>query len=220
MGKKDTKTLLSEATELPFIIEILTALSLIVAPIILMIKFGPNAAFISALMAGILVVIYALFKYRARVNPPVQGPSEADFHSDLNSRLTETFIIQIIFGVAMVVAGLFTIVSTGFDISIIMTLISGGLLIAYSLYFYAKVQTYLAKLGEKGDQEYNNKVRIKLNETFIIQLIFGVAMVVVGLYLLITGFDLNVLMTIISGALLIVYSIYYYRVQMSLQKPA
>ncbi|MHA1131613.1 MAG: hypothetical protein ACTSQQ_12500, partial [Candidatus Helarchaeota archaeon] len=70
-----------------------------------------------------------------------------------------------------------------------------------------------------GTTEYDQKAAVKINETFIIQLIFGCAMVGAALITLLSyGFDMNILMTLISGGMLIAYSIYYYRLNLRLHK--
>ncbi|MFX1294683.1 MAG: hypothetical protein ACFFD2_07495 [Promethearchaeota archaeon] len=213
MGKKEVKDILGADVNQPFIIELIVGLSMIVAPIILMINtgvFDPTLA--TSIVSGILIVVYAFYYYYQRKNQAAQGTNAEDYSAELNIQMNETFIIQMIFGAVMAVAGLIGLITIAIDINSIMVTISGFLLIVYSLVFYIRKKNLMI-LGEKGAEDFDIEVRAKVKETFIIQLIFGIAMVVAPLITMISyGFNMNLLMTVISGALLIVYSIYYYRV--------
>ena len=211
MGKKDVKELLSEDIDYPFIIELIIAISMI-APSIIMAFTGINPTLLTMLCAGALILIYALMYYLKRKTQQAEAATGEDFRDELKTRMNETLIMQLIFGVAMVLAAVASMILSGifFDMNVIMTIVSGGLLIAYSIYYY-RVRTNL--MAEKDENEFDKKVRAKLNETFILQLIFGVAMVAAGgVAMIATGFDFNMLLTMISGGLLIAYAIYYYRV--------
>ncbi|MHA1651686.1 MAG: hypothetical protein ACTSYB_15955 [Candidatus Helarchaeota archaeon] len=218
MSKKDVKSILSTNVDQPFIIEVLIGLSMIVTSIVMMISSGPDPTLVSTVVAGILVIFYAFYYYLKRTQRLTQKIQDEEFHIELKLRMNETFIIQLIFGAAMVIAGLFNIILYGFDMNFIMTAISGILLLIYSIRYY-QVRSYVVGLGEKGDSTFKTELHIKLNETFIIQLIFGVAMVIAPLIMMFSyGFDMNLIMTIISGGLLIIYSIYYYRLKIALSR--
>lgn len=145
------------------------------------------------------------------------SPKDENLSNEINTRMTEAFIVQMIFGIAMTVIGLVYMFISGFNLNMLMTIISGALLIGYSIYYYLKIRTNLQEIALKGETDYKNLVKSKLNETFIIQLIFGVAMVIIPLIMMISsGFNLNLLTTLISGGLLVVYSIIYYRVRIQI----
>jgi drug/metabolite transporter (DMT)-like permease len=219
MTKKDALAILNTEVDQPFIIELLVGISVLVAPIVIAINRGyADPATISAVVAGALVVIYALYAYKTKQTQIDQAATDEAFREKLNARMNETFIVQVIFGAAMAIMGIITMINYGFDYNSLMTIISGALLLIYSIYYY-RMRLNLKELGEKGDTDYDQVASAKLNETFLVQLIFGCAMVGAALVTMISyGFDTNILMTLISGGLLIVYSIYYYRLNMQLNK--
>lgn len=216
MNKRDIKAILSKKIDQAFIIEVILGVLMIIVPLIWMLNYGQDPTLVSIIVAGIFIVFFALYYYRSRSNLKAQATADDNFYNELNTRMNETFVMQLIFGVAMVVAALVSIIIYGFNLSIITTLISGALLIVYSIYYY-KIRINLKELGKKGDKSFEKKASSKLNETFTIQIIFGVAMIIAALVSITTyGFDVNIIMTLISGGFLVVYSIYYYRVRISL----
>ncbi|MHA1276100.1 MAG: hypothetical protein ACTSQI_00315 [Candidatus Helarchaeota archaeon] len=219
MTKKDVIDLLNTDIDQPFIIEILIGISMIVTPIILAINQGfVDPTIITAILSGVLVIIYAISAYLTKHRQMAQASTKERFYKKLNARMNETFIIQVIFGAAMAIVGVINLIQLGLDYSFIMTIVSGVLLLVYSVYYY-RMRLQLKELGEKGTTEYDQKAAVKINETFIIQLIFGCAMVGAALITLLSyGFDMNILMTLISGGMLIAYSIYYYRLNLRLHK--
>ena len=144
--------------------------------------------------------------------------SEKDLKVKMNVRLNETFIVQLIFGVAMIIVPIVMMIMVyGFDFNLLFSIISGALLIVYSVRFYY-VKINLLDQVEKSEKDFHIKARARLNETFIVQLIFGVAMIIVPIVMMIMvyGFNFNLLISIISGALLIVYSFRFYYVKTDL----
>jgi membrane protein implicated in regulation of membrane protease activity len=133
--------------------------------------------------------------------------AKTDIKSELRAFLNEQFIIQLIFGLAMLVFPLIMMIIYGFNVSLITTAISGGLLIVYT-FRYLRFRTALIKGLEQSDKDISSKLATRLNETFIIQLVFGVLMLLVPVITMVLyGFNLNLLMTAISGGLLIFYSL-------------
>jgi len=133
--------------------------------------------------------------------------AKTDIKSELCAFLNEQFIIQLIFGLAMLVFPLIMMIIYGFNVSLITTAISGGLLIVYT-FRYLRFRTALIKGLEQSDKDISSKLATRLNETFIIQLVFGVLMLLVPVITMVLyGFNLNLLMTAISGGLLIFYSL-------------
>jgi membrane protein implicated in regulation of membrane protease activity len=133
--------------------------------------------------------------------------AKTDIKSELRAFLNEQFIIQLIFGLAMLVFPVIMMIIYGFNVSLITTAISGGLLIVYT-FRYLRFRTALIKGLEQSDKDISSKLATRLNETFIIQLVFGVLMLLVPVITMVLyGFNLNLLMTAISGGLLIFYSL-------------
>lgn len=123
--------------------------------------------------------------------------AEKDIKSDLHAFLNEEFIVQLIFGVLMLAFPLIMMIIYGFNVSLLSTAISGGLLIFFT-FRYLRL----------SDQDISTKFTAKLNEAFIIQLIFGALMLLAPVITMILyGFNFNLLTTAISGGLLIFYSI-------------
>lgn len=136
---------------------------------------------------------------------------------EIEARLNETFIVQLFFGILMVVVPIIMMIAVyGFDFNLLFSIISGALLIFYAFRVY-NVRLNLMNLAEKSDKDLNNIMKARVNETFIVQLIFGILMVVVPIILMIAmyGFDYNLLFSVISGGLLIFYAFRYYRTNMN-----
>ncbi len=132
---------------------------------------------------------------------------------EMNARLDETFIVQLIFGALIVVLTVVMMIGTyTFDFNLLFSIISGVLLIVYAIRYY-RVKANLIVRIENSGKDACDETQARLNETFIVQLIFGVAMVVVPIIMMVAvyGFDFNLLFSIISGALLIFYTFRYYR---------
>ncbi|MHA1264309.1 MAG: hypothetical protein ACTSRS_03660 [Candidatus Helarchaeota archaeon] len=132
------------------------------------------------------------------------------------ARINETFIVQLIFGIVMIVVPIIMMFGIyGFDLNMLFNIVSGALLIVYAFRTYHirnKVNEQLQDLG-KDSQTF---LHARVNETVIVQLIFGIAMIVVPIIMMVSvyGFDLNLLISTISGALLIYYALRYYRIRM------
>jgi hypothetical protein len=122
----------------------------------------------------------------------------ADIQSKMRAFLREEFIIQLLFGCLMVIFPVIMMVVYGFNVSLLTTVISGGLLIVWTFRY----------LRLRADKDISSKIASRLYEAFIIQLAFGVLMLLVPVITMILyGFNFNLLMTAISGGLLIFYSI-------------
>ena len=136
---------------------------------------------------------------------------EKDIKIEMRSKLNENNIIQLIFGAAMVIAPAIMMIIYGFDMNYLFTIISGALLLIYTVRFYFVKANLIDKITNP-EKDFHREVEKRLNETFIIQLIFGAVMVIAPIIMMlgIYGFDLNLLLTIISGALLIIYTIRYF----------
>ncbi|NVM29743.1 MAG: hypothetical protein HWN65_12945 [Candidatus Helarchaeota archaeon] len=143
--------------------------------------------------------------------------SEKDIKIEMSSRFNETFIIQLLFGAAMIIIPLIYMLTPpiGFDFNLLFSIISGALLIFYAFRFYY-VKNNLIERVEKAEKDVHVEAGTRLNETFIIQLLFGAAMIIIPLIYMLTppiGFDFNLLFSIISGALLIFYAFRFYYVK-------
>jgi hypothetical protein len=133
--------------------------------------------------------------------------AEKDIKSELRAFLNEEFIVQLLFGCLMVVFPAIMIFIYGFNVSLLTTAISGALLIFYTIRFL-RLRAALLESLQKSEKDMPTKLATRLNETFIIQLVFGALMLLAPLITMILyGFNFSLLMTAISGGLLIFYSI-------------
>jgi len=142
---------------------------------------------------------------------------EKDIKSEIGARLNETFLVQLIFGILMVVVPIIMMVAVyGFDFNMLFSIISGALLIFYTFRVYY-VRLNLMDLAEKASKDLNEEIKTRVNETFLVQLIFGILMVVVPIIMMVAvyGFDFNMLFSVISGGLLIFYAFRYYKTRMN-----
>jgi len=142
--------------------------------------------------------------------------TEKDIKIELRLRLNEAFIVQIFFGALMLIIPIIQMLSSGvFDFSLLSTLISGALLIFYSFRFYY-VKSNLVDKVLKAEQDVYKKLTFRLNEVFIVQLIFGALMIIIPIIQILSSgvfYNISLLSTIISGALLIIYSFRFYYVK-------
>lgn len=107
---------------------------MVIFPVIMMIISGFNVSLLSTAISGGLLIVYTFRYLRLRIALPESlQKSEKDVPVKLASRLNETFIIQLILGAIMVLASVITMILYGFDFNLLVTAISGGLLIFYSL---------------------------------------------------------------------------------------
>jgi len=138
---------------------------------------------------------------------------EKDIKDELNAQFNQIEMFQIIFGMILIAASAVLIVFFGVSAAYIYVLLTGVSLVIYTIRSYL-IQTNLINQLNKSAKDVHLELKARLNETFIIQIIFGIAMVVVPLIMMLTiyGFNLNLLFSIISGGLLLFYAIRYLRV--------
>ncbi len=139
--------------------------------------------------------------------------AEKDIKSDLRAFLNEQFFVQLIFGLLMLIFPAIMMIIYGFNVSLLTTAISGALLIIYTFRF-SRLRTALIEGLQKAEKDIPVKLATRLTEAFVVQLIFGALMLLAPLItMLLYSFNFNLLMTAISGGLLIFYSIRTYRMK-------
>jgi hypothetical protein len=149
MGEKDIKDELKAQFSQIEMFQVIFGMILIAASVILMVIFGATAAYIYVLLTGISLVIYTIRSYLIQTNLMDQlNKGAKDVHLEVKARLNETFIIQIIFGIAMVLVPVIMMLTIyGFNLNLLMSIISGGLLLFYAIrYLYVGAQNLVDKI--------------------------------------------------------------------------
>jgi hypothetical protein len=149
MGEKDIKDELKAQFSQIEMFQVIFGMILIAASVILMVIFGASAAYIYVLLTGISLVIYTIRSFLIQTNLMDQlNKGAKDVHLEVKARLNETFIIQIIFGIAMVVVPVIMMLTIyGFNLNLLMSIISGGLLLFYAIrYLYVGAQNLVDKI--------------------------------------------------------------------------
>jgi hypothetical protein len=149
MGEKDIKDELKAQFSQIEMFQVIFGMILIAASVILMVIFGASAAYIYVLLTGISLVIYTIRSFLIQTNLMDQlNKGAKDVHLEVKARLNETFIIQIIFGIAMVLVPVIMMLTIyGFNLNLLMSIISGGLLLFYAIrYLYVGAQNLVDKI--------------------------------------------------------------------------
>jgi hypothetical protein len=149
MGEKDIKDELKAQFSQIEMFQVIFGIIVIAASVILMVIFGATAAYIYVLLTGISLVIYTIRSYLIQTNLMDQlNKGAKDVHLEVKARLNETFIIQIIFGIAMVLVPVIMMLTIyGFNLNLLMSIISGGLLLFYAIrYLYVGAQNLVDKI--------------------------------------------------------------------------